>query len=426
MNHSLTMPRIAQPFALRDILTFQVVVCALGYFVDIYDLVLFSIVRVASLKDLGLDQSGITNVGVLLLNSQMAGLLTGGVLWGVLGDRFGRVAVLFGSILIYSLANIANGFVTDTNTYAILRFVAGVGLAGELGAAVTLVTESLSRAHRGYATALIAGFGITGAIFAAISAQIFHWRTAYWIGGSLGILLLLARLKVQDSPLFARLSKEIAATGSPESKAFWGGVPLKIFTRDRMLRFVACVAVGLPCWYILGVLLAFAPEITRALNVAGEVSVGTAIIFQYSGAAIGDVVSGVISQRLGSRNKVLAVFIALTAMFAGFFLLAKNSTPTLFYSLYFILGLTTGYWAVFVTVAAEQFGTNLRATVATVVPNLVRGAVIPMTIAMQLTRPTFGLIGAVTLIGVVVFGLSFFALRNLKDSYAFDLDFLER
>lgn len=408
---------------IRGVINATVVVGALGYFVDIYDLVLFSIVRVASLQDLGLTGKANTEAGILLLNTQMAGLLLGGFIWGILGDRRGRLSVLFGSILTYSTANIANAFVTNIETYQLLRFIAGVGLAGELGAAVTLVSETLTREQRGYGTAVIAAVGITGAIFAALTADLLNWRAAYFVGGCLGLTLLLARVKLKDSTLYQQMSLSrnlLKLQNQP------GQFQAIFISRERLKRFLACVAVGLPCWFVLGLLLAFAPEMTRELGATGAIVVGTAIIFQYAGAALGDLASGVLSQRLRSRNRVLLIFIVATAILVGIFLSSRSASPSFFYALFFALGFSTGYWAVFVSVAAEQFGTNLRATVATAAPNLVRGAVIPMTLAMQALRSSFGLIGSVAAIGGVVMLLSLVAVRSLKDSYSFDLDYLEK
>lgn len=399
-----------------ELLSASVLIGALGYFVDIYDLVLFSIVRIDSLKDLGIEGQALTDHGVALLNLQMAGMLLGGFFWGILGDKKGRLSVLFGSILTYSLANLANAFVESVQTYALLRFIAGFGLAGELGVAITLVTEVTSKEVRGYATAFIAALGITGAIFAGLSAQFLSWRTAYLIGGVLGLLLLFARIKTADSTIHRRLVVDRHRRGDL----------FALFTsRDRFKRFLYCTLVGAPCWFVLGLLLAFAPELTRALGVDGVVSVGTAVMFQYAGAALGDLASGALSQVMKSRKKVLALFLGATAVLVGAFLTNRDASAASFYGLFFALGFSTGYWAVFVTTTAEQFGTNLRATVATSVPNLVRGAVIPMTLAMQLMREHIGLVGSIATVGVTMLVLSCVALARLKDSYAFDMDYVE-
>src|SRR5678815_49497 len=133
-----------------------VIVAALGYFVDIYDLLIFGIVRADSLKSIGIAPDAQLGPTQLILNTQMIALLLGGILWGVLGDKRGRISVLFGSIILYSLANIANGFVHTVPQYAAARFLAGLGLAGELGGGITLVSESLDEKTRGHGTTIVA------------------------------------------------------------------------------------------------------------------------------------------------------------------------------------------------------------------------------------------------------------------------------
>jgi putative MFS transporter len=393
-----------------------VIVAALGYFVDVYDLVLFSIVRIASLKDLGFTGQELTDVGLSLLNLQMAGLLIGGIVWGSLGDKRGRLSVLFGSIALYSIANLLNAFVTTKEMYGVLRFAAGVGLAGELGAAVTLVSEILPVASRGYSTAFIAAVGILGAILAALTADILDWRVAYAVGGGLGICLLFARANIKDSIIFKQVKN---------SQVKRGNFLMMFRSWERAKRYLCTIAIGVPCWFVLGILLAFGPEITTEMGIAGTLIVGTGVMFQYAGAALGDLTSGVISQKIKSRNKVVLVSIVTTALLVAVFLLSRNMTPTFYYALYFGLGFTTGYWAVFVTIAAEQFGTNLRATAASTAPNFVRGSVIPMTLLIQFLRGHFGFLPSVIFVGVLVLGLALFALSRLKDSYASDLDFVE-
>ena len=393
-----------------------VIVAALGYFVDIYDLVLFSIVRIASLKDLGFQGQELTDVGLTLLNMQMAGLLIGGIIWGSLGDKRGRLTVLFGSIALYSVANLLNAFVASKEMYGALRFFAGIGLAGELGAAVTLVSEILPIALRGYSTAFIAAIGILGAILAAFIADALDWRLAYGVGGVLGLCLLLARAKLCDSLMFQRL----------EHAAIQRGNFLMMFQSwERCKRYLCTIAIGIPCWFVLGILLAFGPEITTDLGIAGSLIVGTGVMFQYAGAALGDFISGVISQKMKSRNKVVATSIIATAVLIALFLCPRNMTATFYYALYFGLGFTTGYWAVFVTIAAEQFGTNLRATAASTAPNFVRGAVIPMSLVIQFLKGQTSLVASVGLVAVIVISFALFALSQLKDSYATNLDFIE-
>jgi putative MFS transporter len=394
-----------------------VMIAALGYFVDVYDLVLFSIVRIASLKDLGFEGQDLTDVGLSLLNVQMAGLLIGGIIWGSLGDKRGRLSVLFGSIALYSVANLLNAFVTTKEMYATLRFIAGVGLAGELGAAVTLVSEILPVAVRGYSTAFIAAIGILGAILAALIADFLDWRVAYGIGGIMGLCLLFARAKLSDSVIFKQMRSDSVKRGN---------ILMLFQTRERLQRYLCTIAIGIPCWFVLGILLAFGPEITAQMGLMGSLAVGTGVMFQYSGAALGDFASGAMSQKIKSRNRVVFYSIIATAVLVGVFLLSRNMTPAFYYALYFGLGFTTGYWAVFVTIAAEQFGTNLRATAASTAPNFVRGAVIPMSVFIQLLKTHLGLLTAVGSVATIVMVLALFSLSRLKDSYAANLNFIEK
>jgi MFS transporter, putative metabolite:H+ symporter len=402
----------------QGLLSLSVVVAALGYFVDIYDLVLFSIVRVASLRAIGFSGTALVDYGTLLLNVQMAGMLIGGVIWGVLGDRRGRVSILFGSILLYSIANLANAFANSLETFIVLRFVAGIGLAGELGAGITLVAESLPIARRGQSAAIVAGFGVLGAVFANLISEQFDWRTAYLIGGILGLMLLVLRFGALESGLFKRLKTQ--------AETIKRGDFLSLFTnRDRFRRYLCCILVGLPLWYVVGILLSFAPELARLLGVTSEVTAGRAVMFCYLGFAAGDFASGFISQQLRTRKKVIAGFLAgLTVTVALYFTL-RGVPPSVFYTVCFALGATGGYWAVLLIMSAEQFGTNLRATAATTVPNFIRGALIPVSAMFQLFKPALGLIGSAALTGAVTLALAFLALRQLSETSERQLDFLE-
>ncbi len=394
-----------------------VIVAALGYFVDIYDLVLFSIVRVQSLQSLGLTGDAVLQKGVLLLNMQMAGMLAGGILWGVLGDKWGRLKVLFGSIILYSLANIANGFVGSVETYAICRFIAGVGLAGELGAGITLVSETLPKEKRGYATMIVASVGVSGAVFAGLIAEYFDWRTNFWIGGVLGLLLLALRVQVAESGMFKKVKSEHTVRK---------GQFFKLFSSWKTFgKYARCILIGVPLWYIVGILVTFSPELSQALGATGTVNAGRAIMFCYFGLVIGDCLSGVISQLVKSRKKAVKWFLmGCTALVAiNFF--AGGLSPTGYYAIYFSLGVAAGYWAVFVTIGAEQFGTNLRSTVATTVPNFVRGAVVPLTLAFQAMTPKIGIRNSAAVLAVIVLGMAYIALKDLDETYGKELDFIE-
>ena len=393
-----------------------VITAALGYFVDMYDLLLFGIVRVPSLKALGLEGDNLMQTGMLLLNTQMAGMLIGGVLWGILGDKKGRLNVLFGSILLYSIANISNAFITNVPQYVLARFLAGVGLAGELGAAITLVSEVLPTHLRGYGTALVASVGILGSVTAAIVGDFLPWQTAYMVGGGLGLLLLAMRLKMFEPLLF--LSVKVSSVRK--------GDFLSLFTnKDRFYKYVKCIVIGLPTWYVVGILITFSPEFGKALGVTGPIVAGRSIMFTYIGLVFGDIISGFGSQLIKSRKKTVLVFLIMAFIFVSVFLIARNLTPEMFYVLCLLIGFAIGYWAVFVTIGAEQFGTNLRATVATTVPNFVRGATVPITLSFSFLRGYIGIIESAMLVGLITFVLAFIALYKLEESYHKDMDFLE-
>ena len=403
---------------LRQILKPAVIVGALGYFVDVYDLILFAILRIPSLTDMGFSGKLLVDHGILLLNLQMLGMLAGGIFFGILGDRVGRVALLFGSILLYSIANLANGFVHSIEAYAVWRFVAGFGLAGELGGGITLVTEVLPKALRGYGTTIIATVGVFGAVVGGLVAQRVDWRTAYFIGGGLGLGLLVLRLSVAESGMF----KQLRAAPSQVSR----GNFLMLFTSGkRFMKYLRCILIGLPLWCIVGILVTFSPEISKALNIQGEVKVAQGIAFCYLGITFGGFASGYFSQLLHSRRKILFVFLFFTTgAMAAYFLTAGQSNGT-FYLVILLLGFGVGYWTVFATIAAEQFGTNIRATVATTVPNFVRGATVPLTLAFNHLKPACGIVASAAVISFACVAIAFLALRGLDETYDKDLDYIE-
>lgn len=394
-----------------------VVVSALGYFVDIYDLLLFGIVRMPSLKSLGVPEENMLDTGVLLLNMQMAGMLVGGIFWGILGDKKGRKSVLFGSILLYSLANIANAFVPNIPVYAALRFVAGVGLAGELGAAITLVSEVMSKENRGLGTTIVASVGILGAVFAALIGDTFSWQIAYLVGGFMGLALLVLRAKLIESGMFVHMTQQ---------ESVKKGHFLSLFSSfGSFKKYLSCILIGIPIWYVIGILITFAPEFTKTLNVTGLVTASKSIMWAYIGLSLGDLSSGLLSQFLKSRKKSVFVFLSLTSLLVLFYISSSNLSPTAFYFLCTALGFSVGYWAVFVTIAAEQFGTNIRATVTTSVPNFVRGSVVPTTLLFQSLNSHFPILTSVTIVGVIVFAAAFIALYLMEETYGKDLNYFE-
>jgi MFS family permease len=393
-----------------------VIVGALGYFVDIYDLILFSILRIPSLKALGYSGPDLVSYGILLLNCQMIGMLVGGVLWGMLGDRIGRIQLLFGSILLYSLANLANGLVGSVESYALWRFVAGVGLAGELGGSITLVSEVLSKEMRGYGTALVATIGVTGAIFGGFVADFVDWRTAYFIGGGLGLCLLFLRMSVAESGMFKQAKETTIKRGSFVS----------LFTcRKRLVKYLRCILIGVPIWYVIGVLVTFSPEFAKALGVTAPIKANYAVISCYCGLAIGDLSSGFFSQWIGSRKRVVAIFLAVTFASVSAYLALTGQSPYAFYATILAMGVGIGYWAVFVTIAAEQFGTNIRATVATSVPNFVRGAIVPITLSFEYTKGAFGIVPGAAMVGAACLAIAVIALWGMEETHGKDLDYHE-
>lgn len=399
---------------IRLLFSMPVIVAALGYFVDIYDLILFGIVRVPSLKELGLQPSQITEVGAQILNMQMAGMLIGGILWGILGDKKGRMSVLLGSIILYSIANFLNGFVNDVNSYMGLRFIAGIGLAGELGAGVTLVSEILPKEIRGYGTMIIATVGVTGAIAANFIAQSFDWRMAYMIGGGMGFLLLLMRVGLMESEMFKALKESTTKRGN-----FFD-----LFTKKALFfKYVKSIAIGLPLWFCVGILIIFSPEFAKELGVTG-VNAGNAVMLCYIGLTIGDFASGYFSQLAKSRRKVIFIFMSAAFLLSAIYINAHGANATIFYALCFAIGVACGYWALFITVAAEQFGTNIRSTVASTVPNFVRGMVVPMSLAFLAFKP-HGVVLSAVIVGSVVFVIGFAALYKLEETFHKDLNYIE-
>lgn len=394
-----------------------VLVASLGYFVDIYDLIIFSIVRVQSFEDIGVPSEMMRKEGEFVLNMQMAGLLLGGVIWGVIADKYGRIKVLFGSILLYSLANIYNGFVDSVMAYGIIRFVAGIGLAGELGAGITLVSEAMSKSKRGYGTMVVAGVGVLGAILAYYVSEWFDWRTAYFVGGGMGVLLLLMRVGTFESGLFQEsVNKEHVQKGS---------LKLLFSNKERILRYFYCLCIGLPIWFVVGVLVTQAPEIGKALGSDTILSAGKGVMFTYLGISLGDFMAGLLSQVFKSRRKVVFLCQILILVSSMFYLTSTGITETKFMILAFVMGLGVGYWATFVTIAAEQFGTNLRATVATTAPNFVRGALIPSTIFYGYLVNIWGIVPAAMTTIVILSAIAIFALTQLKESFDKDLNYDE-
>ena len=393
-----------------------VIVAGLGYFVDIYDLLLFSIVRIESLKSLGLSDAAIRDQGMAIIGHQMLGLLLGGIIWGVMGDKRGRLSVLFGSIILYSLANIANGFVQTAEQYSWARFIAGIGLAGELGAGITLVSELISKEKRGVATSFVAGIGLTGAVAAYFIAQQFDWRVCYFIGGGLGLSLLLLRVTVFESGMFEKIRNAEVIKGN-----FF-----MFFTNwTRFKKYLLSILIGLPTWYAIGILVSFSREFGKEFGIAEEINPGKAVMYAYVAISIGDIAVGLLSQGLKSRKKALYIFYAITSLAIVLYFMQAGGTAAGMYAICALLGFGTGFWAIFVTMAAEHFGTNLRATAATTVPNMVRGSLPLIVMLFQFLQQSQTYINAAAITGAIVMVITIIAAFFTEETFGKDLNFIE-
>ncbi|WP_020599488.1 MFS transporter [Spirosoma panaciterrae] len=402
--------------SLRPLFTLPVIVAALGYFVDVYDLLLFNIVRVPSLKDIGLSEADISIIGGKILNYQQAGLLIGGIVWGILGDKRGRLSVLFGSIITYSLANIACGFVHDPQLYAILRFVAGLGLAGELGAGITLVSEILPPHLRGYGSSLVASVGLLGAVVAYFTVALFNWRTTYFVGGGLGLGLLLMRVSVLESGMFKRTQQAGVSRGN-----FWA-----LFrNKTSVLRYLRCMGIAVPTYFVIGILATFGNEFGKALGITEAIQPGRCLMLMYVGTVAGDLFSGFLSQWLRARRSAIGLMMGLALILVSIYLFGGLQSTSLFYNSYLLMGFSIGYIAMFLTITAESFGTNLRATATTSVANNVRATTLLSIPAYQAMKPSLGVIESAAIVALVCFALGFWSLFTMEETFGKELDYSE-
>jgi len=414
-----------------------IIVAALGYFVDIYDMVLFGVVKAESISQIMTGQSieEQASTGKFLFNMQMLGMLVGGLLWGVLGDKKGRIKVLFGSILLYSIANLLNAFVTDITSYAIIRVVAGIGLAGELGAGITLVSEMMSKEKRGYGTMIIVTFGALGAVVASLvgaegqiigdfiysltGTQLANWQVTYIVGGMLGVFLLLLRVGTIESSFFEKMSDDKTVSK--------GNLKIIFFNKKNFIKYLHCIVIGIPIWYVVGLLVMNSSDNFAPLLGIKDINNGTAVMYTYIGLSFGDLISGLLSQLLKSRKKVVAIYLVFTLILVTSFLFFMDGiSADIYYLVCFLLGTATGYWALFVSIAAEQFGTNIRSTTANTIPNFVRGSV-------NLIMISFGLLMGLNLgdawsayiVGLIFILLALYSLSQLKETFGKDLNYFE-
>lgn len=437
----------------RRTVALSVLAAALGYFVDLFDIVIFGVVRVASLTDLGLQGAEITDWGIRLLNLQMLGMLVGGFAWGFIGDRFGRRFALMATIFVFSIANLANAYVDTVGQYAVLRFLAGFGLAGELGAGIALVSELLPENRRGYGTTIVSFLGLVGAATAAFIGSQFDWRTAYLVGGGMGLVVMALRFvgmaesemfekqraagadKAQHAvlglvavPLVATLAALMYGPGWLAAVLAAACVALALATRWRgfVLRFYAVAAVGVPIWYVSALFVNLGPEYGKALGLDGfdpKTFVAHVLLWQATGLAIGSALTGVASEWARSRKRVLGT--CLVALVALVVLLMQVRSVEQYAYVMFAVGLFQGYWTAFITMAAEQFGTGVRATVSSSVPNIVRAMTVPVNLSVRGLSPATGWVGATYVVGVAVFALAFLALYALKETWGRNLDYAE-
>ena len=401
----------------NSIFQLAVIVAALGYFVDIYDLLLFNIVRIPSLTSLGLNTEQVNKSGEFIISIQMLGLLVGGIIWGIMGDKKGRLSVLFGSIILYSTANIFNGFVHSVNAYAATRFAAGVGLAGELGAGITLVSELISKEKRGIATSLVAGIGLTGAVVAYFISKTFDWRICYFIGGGLGFCLLILRVSVFESGMYTELKA---------SNVSRGNFGMFFNNSNRFRKYIFSILIGLPTWYVIGILIVFSNKFGKEFGIQEGIIPGKATMLAYVAISVADILVGFVSHWLKSRKKALYIFYFLTAVGIGLYFSPINNNANTMYMICAFLGFGTGFWALFVTMAAEQFGTNLRAMAATTAPNMVRGS-LPLTILLfNWLQHYYSYAQSGLITGCIIMAITITAAIFTDETFGKDLNYVEQ
>jgi MFS family permease len=393
-----------------------IIASALGFFVDLYDIIILSIVRSKSLLELGVPETELLSKGVFLINIQMVGMLIGGFVWGIIGDKMGRLSVLFGSIILYSTATFANAYAPNFEIYLFLRFLAGVGLAGELGAAITLVTEQMPQKYRGIGPAIIGGSGMLGAIVGAYIGGKYSWQFTYQLGGGLGFALLILRLGVLESGLFNAMKDKTSNKGN---------LRLLFKNKDYIIKYISICVLGFPVWYVNGVVMTFTPEIAKAWGMTEIPSVSSVFTYYFIGLTFGDLTGGFVSQYLKSRKKAIRLYLSIYAVAAMVFFTVGNHSLTLYYGLLLFLGFCVGYSIVLLTLAAEQYGTNIRATVTTSTLNILRATVIPQTLLFGFLSPYIGIVNSAMVVGVVAILLAFWGLSNLEETFHKDLNYME-
>lgn len=408
----------------HGIFSLPVIVGSLGFFVDIYDLLLFNIVRKSSFAALGVKEDDMKDIGENILMWQMIGLTIGGIIWGMLGDKKGRKSVLFGSILLYSVATIANGFTHNIDQYLWLRFVAGLGLAGELGASITLTSEMLPKEKRGIGSSIIATSGVMGTITAYI---VYHfsgenWRLCYFIGGGMGIALLFLRISVLESGMYDTVKN---------AKVRMGDFFMLFSKRERFFRYLRAITIGLPVWYVIGILISFSDEFAKKFQIAGF-DQPKALMLQYVALAFGDMTAGIFSNYIKSRKKTLLIYYGILSVFILlFFTLKGGGNAFNMYLLCMGLGFGSGISVLYIMMSAEQFGTNLRATAAISIPNLVRGFLPLILLLFKFLRSGIlfnnnnNYVTAAWITGIIIIATGFISVLYTKETFGKELDFIE-
>jgi putative MFS transporter len=407
----------------KSVFSIAVIVAALGYFVDIYDLLLFTIVREPSLASLGVDLSikkDVIAASTRVIDWQMWGLLLGGIIWGIMGDKKGRLSVLFGSIILYSIANFITGFVQSVEQYSYARFAAGIGLAGELGAGITLVSELLPKAKRGIGTSLVAGIGLLGAVAAYFTYKSTNdWRLCYKIGAGLGVMLLFLRITVAESGMFKAVKQQAVARGN---------IFMFFTNAQRFRKYIFAILIGLPTWFVIGILINLSNRFATEFYGPNKIESGRAIMYAYAAIAVGDILVGLISQYFKSRKKALYLFYFFAIVSGIYFFSGSIKNDATMYIACAVLGFSTGFWAIFVTMGAEQFGTNLRATAATTIPNMVRGSLPLMNmlfVNLLQNSAGYSFVKSAVITGIIVMVITLVAAYFTEETFHKDLDYVE-
>lgn len=402
-----------------------ILVASLGYFVDAYDLIIASVVRSSAIVELGLAQVGTpehTKYAQLFEYVQSAGILLGGIIFGVYSDKKGRKKALYYSIAIYSIANILNGLLSASvpfvgTVYCILRFICGFALAAELSIGIVMISETMKAKHRGYGTMIVVSFGILGAVLAAVLFEFIgiHWQTLYLIGGIAGVLLLIFRFSVKETNPFLDLENQESERGS------W----VMIFKNRRLLKILFnAILLGFPIYFFISIPIKFATDYGKELGLTIKGTIP--IIVFYIAMSVSDIIANYLCQLFENRKKVLYFYLGLCTISVFLLHFYPPTTPEQYFYLFSpLMGFASGYWALLITFTNEQIGTNIRSTYTTAVPNVVRSLFIPIQLLLTVLQPTFGTSTSVFYIGVLAVILALLGLYSLKETWGKNLKFID-